>query len=403
MSTTDDLLFDVGAPEFRRDPYPAYRRLRERAPVFREPGGALLLTRRRECVALLSDPRWRYVEDVRCLPAQDAAGGGRDAAGTPGQAPDGHGAMASRPVRGPLSKVFTPRVVRGAQERIQQVAERLLDEALERGEVDLVEAYTYPLAATVFCELLGVPPSDRALFRPWVEATVRGIDAVLAITPEEATAKDRAGEAFDAYFRDLIARRRRRPGEDLISGLLQVEVDGRTLATDELVALCTLVLIAGHASTANFIASGTLALLRNPGELARLRDDPEVMPSAVEELLRYDPPGQFVVRRATCDHEFAGQRMQEGQYAVVFLAAANRDPEVFADPDRLDLTRSPNPHIAFSHGAHYCLGATLAREEARRALATLLRRAPGLALAGEPVYKPSLQVRGLQSLPVALR
>lgn len=386
------LMFDPGSEQFQRDPYSYYRRLREQAPVYRAPQGAWLLTRYADCAVALADERLRNVADLRCYP--DGTG--------PARAPGGPEREGFARTRGAVYRALAPSVIRGFRPRVQRIVDELLDGALEAGRVDLVETFSLPLASIVFCEIFGVPMADRETFRGWVDAVVQGVDNLVAVSAERAERRDRAMVEFSAYFRDLIARRRRHPTDDLLSELVAIADDGEAMTENELVSSCVILLITGHESTANFVANATLALLNHPVELRRLRDFPEIGPAAIEELMRYEAPAQLVVRAARTDLDLAGQAIAEGELVVPLLAAGNRDPDVFTDPDRLDLTRRPNPHLAFGHGTHFCLGSALARMEGLAALSTLVRRAPDLTLDGEPAYKPTMGLRGLATLPVSL-
>jgi cytochrome P450 len=255
----------------------------------------------------------------------------------------------------------------------------------------------------VFCELFGVPADDRAVFRGWVDAVVQGVDMLVGVPDEVAARRDHAMAEFSEYFRGLIVARRGAPTSDLLSELIAIADGDGELTEEELVSSCVILLITGHESTVNFVSNAMHALLSHPTELRRFREDPELGPVAVDELMRYCSPANLVVRAARTALELDGHEIGEGEYVVPFLAAGNRDPEVFDDPERLDLTRRPNPHLAFGHGLHYCLGAALARMEGLVALHSVTNRAPDLALNGEPEFKPTIGLRGLARLPVRLR
>jgi cytochrome P450 len=390
-STTSELAFDPTSPDFRRDPYQFYRKLRETAPVFRNPAGGWLLSRYRDCAWALQDTRLTNVEDIRCYP--DAA----DDAGTGASGGD------FAQIRGAVARALSPAVVRGYQERVQQIVDELVDAVLAAGETDLVETLCHPLGAIVFCELFGVPAGDRDVFRAWVDAVVQGVDMLVAVAPEVAQRRDKAMAEFSDYFRNLIATRRAAPTGDLLSDLIAIADGDGGLTEEELVSSCVILLITGHESTVNFVSNSTHALLTHPTELTRFRDNPEVGQTAIDELMRYCSPANLLVRKASTDIELDGNRITAGEFVVPLLGAANRDPAVFPDPERLDLTRQPNPHLAFGHGLHYCLGAALARMEGLVALGTLTRRAPALELAGEPEFKPTIGLRGLAALPVRVR
>jgi cytochrome P450 len=257
------------------------------------------------------------------------------------------------------------------------------------------------LPVQVISEMLGVPPEDHERFKGWSRDLARGLDPDFILPQEVLDQRKAAIDAFSAYFLELIAERRRAPQDDLLSALVAAEDEGDRLTERELLSTCTLLLVAGHETTVNLIANGTLALLRHPDQLRRLRDDPSVARSAVEEVLRYDAPVQMTGRVALEDIELDGATLTKGAFALLLLASANRDPAAFAEPDRLDLGRTDNHHLAFGFGTHFCLGAPLARLEGEIALTSLVRRCPDLALAtDQPRYKENLILRGLEALPV---
>jgi cytochrome P450 len=397
MATTE-LLFNPLLPEFHADPYPFYRRLREREPVHRTPMGFWVLTRWDDCVAVLRDSRFGREEFQQMLAA---VYGGDDSDRLPRSMlfrdPPDHTRL-----RGLVSKAFTPRTIEGMREHIQAIVDRLLDRALARGGMDVIEDLAYPLPVTVICEMLGVPVDDHPSIRGWSADVARSLDAIgLPSDPAIAERGRMARRALADYFRALLPERRARPRADLLSALLAAEEQGDTLTEPEVVSMCLLLFIAGHETTVNLIGNGTLALLRHPEQLARLQGDPGLVPNAVEELLRYDSPVQRTARIANTDAEVAGHPIARGSMVVTALGAANRDPAQFADADRLDVTRRDVRHISFGHGIHFCLGAPLARVEGQIALGTLLRRAPRLALAEPtPRWRESSVLRGLERLRV---
>ena len=275
-----------------------------------------------------------------------------------------------------VSKAFTPRAIESLRGRIEQMVDALLDVAVDRGEMDLIADLAYPLPASVICEMLGVPLQDRDRLREWSADIARSLDAVIVSDPEVIARANAAGVALREYFERLVAERRRAPRADILSGLIAAEEAGDRLSTDELFATVILLFLAGHETTANLIGNGMLALLRHPAELARLRDDPALIESAVEELLRYDSPVQRVSRITTADVVIGDRTIPAGSLAMALLAAANRDPAYFPDPDRLDVARRDNRHLAFGSGIHFCLGAPLARLEGRIVFAALLAPLP---------------------------
>jgi cytochrome P450 len=257
------------------------------------------------------------------------------------------------------------------------------------------------LPVAVIAELLGVPDADRPLLRPWSNAIVKMYEYGRTTAAEDAA--ERAADRFVTYLRGLAAERRRAPGEDLLSHLVTVrDADGDRLTEDELVTTCILLLNAGHEATVNVSGNGLLALLEHPGQLARLRADPGLLPTAVEEFMRFDSPLQLFERTATADVEVGGVTVREGQKVAALLGAANRDPAVFADPDTLDVGRTDNPHITFGAGVHFCVGAPLARVELQASFSALLERTSRLELGGAPVRRPEFVIRGLAELPVVL-
>jgi len=291
---------------------------------------------------------------------------------------------------------------RGRMQRLRttvaRAADRLLDEALAGGELDLVADYAAPLPVTVIAELLGVPEGDRRLLRPWSNAIVKMYE--YRQTDEQRAAAVRAAGEFAGYLRELAVRRRAEPADDLVSHLAG-RIAGGELSEDELVANAALLLNAGHEASVNVLANGMLALLDRPAELDRLRAGlPGLLPTAIEELVRFDAPLQLFERTAYDDVVLGGVTVRAGQKIAALLGSANRDPAVFADPDRLDVGRDPNPHLGFGAGIHFCLGAPLARLELEVSLPTLLRRLPALELAARPVRRPNFVIRGLDALRV---
>src|SRR6266540_2480899 len=358
MSTSETLAFNPFLPEVHEDPYPLYHELRRAEPVHRSPIGFWVLTRHADVLALLRDPR------------------------------------TSRDPRSsePVELLRSP---------VEAIVGELLDRVAGTGTMDVVDDLAYPLPVTVICEMFGVPEADWDRFRTWSRELVRLLDPLVAEDAFEQALQARL--ALRGYLRELIAERRAHPANDLLSALIAAEDQGQALSEPELVSMCVLLLVAGHETTVNLIANGTLALLRHPEALARLAADPSLAGSAVEELLRYDSPVQFTSRHALAELEIGGGRVRAGETVVGVLGAANRDPAQFADPDELDLARSPNRHVAFGGGIHFCLGAPLARVEARIAIPALLQRLPDLELGGTPVRRDTVTLRGLSSLPVTFQ
>jgi cytochrome P450 len=384
-------------PENRADPYPIYAFIREREPVHHAPDGSWVLTRYDHCAALLRDARFST------NPAKLTAGPDPAAMGPIRQVGSSLMMFLDPPdhtrLRSLVSQAFTPRMVESLRPRIQLLVDELLDAVVGTGEMDVLADLAYPLPTVVICELLGVPAADREKFKGWSADASRMLDGYL---DQEAMDKGMvAGMYLFQYFTDLVDERRRQPREDLLSALLAAETGGDTLSHAELLSTATLLFVAGFETTMNLVGNGMLALLRHPGELARLRDDPALVRTGVEELLRYDGPVHVTARIATRDVEIGGETIRAGEQVVAILGAANRDPAQFGDPDRLDVARAPNRHLAFGGGPHFCLGASLARLEGQIAFATMLRRLRGLELATlEPAYRDHYVIRGLTELHV---
>jgi cytochrome P450 len=393
-----DVQFNPMAPEFVADPYPTYHRLRAEDPVHHSPLGFWVLTRYEDVVAALRDPRLAK-EAIAAFVAARL-----------GVAPLGIGlSMLDRDppdhtrLRGLVSKAFTPRVVERLRPHIQSIVDGLLDRVEDARAMDLIEDFAYPLPVVVICEMLGVPVEDRDRFKGWGLDIARGLDGLLLPPDSDVIKRSIASRtALAQYFRGLIAERRASPRADMLSDLIAAEEAGDKLSENELLATCILLLVAGHETTVNLIGNGSLALLRHPDQLRRLRDDPGLIGTAVEELLRYDGPVQRTARIPSEDVTLGGRTIPKGEMVMPFIGAADRDPTQFPDPDRLDITRADNRHIAFGWGIHFCLGAPLARVEGQIAIATLVQRLPKLALATDrPEYRQSLTLRGLTTLPVA--
>jgi cytochrome P450 len=390
--------FNPMDPEFLADPYPTYHRLRDEDPVHHSPLDFWVLTRYEDVVAVLRDPRFIKEPLVSVVAARFGV-----------TVPPGVGlSMLDRDppdhtrLRSLVSKAFTPRVVEGLRPRIQKIVDDLITRAAAVGRMDLIEEFAYPIPVNVICEMLGVPIGDHERFKGWSLDIARGLDSVWL--PPESEIPKRSGAARHAigdYMRGLIAERRASPRGDLLSALIAAEEAGDKLSEDELIATCILLLIAGHETTVNLIGNGTLALLRHPGELRRLRETPGLITSAVEELLRYDGPVQRTARITSTEVTIGGRTIGKGEMVMPFVGAADRDPSQFTGPDRLDLGRTDNRHIAFGWGIHFCLGAPLARVEGQIAIDSLVRRLPRLTLVDdEPEYRQSLTLRGLKALPV---
>ena len=407
MSTTVAGLDEVlTGPAFFADPYPVYRRLREEAPVFRsEAIGAWLLTRYDDVSATVRDPR-RFSSRERFSAVLDPLSAAeRDhlrpladhfAVGLLGSDPPDHTRL-----RGLINRAFTPRVVEGLRPRVETLVEGFLDAAEERGEMDFIADFAYPLPATVIAELLGAPPGARDDFKRWSDG-ILAFQGTGRATPALLDRAQRDLLEMRAFLGDLLAARRRVPTEDLLGRLVAAEAEGDKLSEAELLTTCVTLLTAGHETTTNLLGNGLYSLLRYPDEMARLRAAPELMPTAVEEMLRYESPLQRNPRRLAEDVALGGHIMRRGDFVLQVLGSANRDPARFPDPDRFDVGRRPNRHLAFGHGIHFCLGAPLARLEATIAFGAMLRRLPNLRLTGDGVrWQEHGLLRSLTALPVA--
>ena len=300
-------------------------------------------------------------------------------------------------LRGAAKGAFIPPAMAAVQPRVAAIIDERLDRLAELGEADVMAELAFPMPVTVVGEMVGVPEEDRAWFRPLMRTLVSSDS--FKRTPEELTRVEQASDELEAYFFDLIARRRKEPRDDLLTYFIGQADDG-ILDEDELFSTVTLLFFAGFLTTTNLIGNGLMALFDHPDEQARLWEHPELAASAVEEIVRFDSPIQFVHRNVLEDLELAGQHLSAGDVVMILLAAANRDPARFADPDCFDIGRTDNLHLAFAWGLHFCLGARLARMEGQLVLAGLVQRFTRVEPAGEPVRNPGLVIRGFDSLPV---
>jgi cytochrome P450 len=392
---------DLTSTEVVADPYPYFAVAREQAPVHWHDGLGMWLTfthaaanavLRARTLGRLWAPRW----PSEPLPFFELI--------------HVHSLLESEPpthtrLRRLVAGAFARGHVERLRPRIAELAGRLADGVADAGAdgspVDLIALYAEPLPVQVIAELLGVPEPDWPLLRPWSNAIVKMYE--YAVSPEQRAAAETASREFVEYLRELVATRRQAPGDDLVSSLIaETDSDGARLTEDELVTTCTLLLNAGHEATVNVVGNGVSALLTHPEQLAVLRADPSLVPSAVEELIRYDSPLQLFERTAVEDTSIADVTVTAGTKVAALLGAANRDPAVFADADRFDVARADNPHLGFGAGIHFCVGAPLARVELQASLDTLLRRFPSLALAEQPQRRPEFVIRGVKSLLVTV-
>jgi cytochrome P450 len=401
-----DLLLPLRSAGTLENPYPIYSVIRTVRPVLPVPipaydgPGLWMLTRYRDVHDVLRDPRFS-VERIRAPLVRDNLDRMPEFLRQSAQGlrsmlimdPPDH-----TRVRKLVNKAFTPKRIAALRGHIEALVRTLLDDAAEHGRFDVIRDLAEPLPAIVIAELLGVPAEDHRQFREWSSALIAGIASPGADARAAAAA---AGQRLFGYLAGTIADRRRAPREDLISAMIQAQEEREALTDAELLATSNLLLLAGHETTTNLIGNGVLALLREPEAWRRLCAEPDLLPTAIEELLRFDGPVQATVRVALEDVAIEEHVIPEGALVLVSIGAANHDPEVFARPDELDLARDPNPHLAFGFGTHFCLGAPLARLEAQLAFEALARRFPKLALVDDrPVYRPNPVLRGLVRLEV---
>ncbi len=386
------------AAEMAQDPYPTYAKLRARDPVHRSRlMNAWVFTRYADVDAVLRDHR-RFSSDPRKRTAARRQQASLPSVEEPSMLfldPPDHTRL-----RALVNKAFTPRAVAALEPRIREIMTTLLDAVDDPSAFDLMKAVAKPLPVIVIAEMLGIPPEDRAQFAVWSDQRARILEPTL--TPGERETAEAAMRALDEYLRPIISERRDAPRDDIISALAQAEEAGDKLTEREVLVMLRLLLVAGNETTTNLIGNGVLALLRHPDQLAALRGDAALVPSAVEELLRFDSPVQVDLRSALDDCDVNGFRVRRGDNVVTLLGAANRDPDRFPAPDRLDVRRAEQNHLAFGRGIHHCLGAPLARLEGRVVLEALLERFRSIRLLDDrPAFRNSVVLRGLHSLPVA--
>jgi cytochrome P450 len=397
-------LFDPLSPEFIRDPYPHYERLRRTDPVHVTPHGMFLASRHAEASLVLRDKRFgkdfverskrRYGPKIMEEPIFRSMS---------------HWMLQQDPpdhtrLRGLVVKAFTARRVEDMRPRIQQVVDQTIDRVAERGQMDLIEDFAFRLPVTIICDMLGIPEEHREVFYTGSRDGGRILDPV-PMTSAEIAQGNAANLMAQMYFQQLFELRRRNPGEDLTTQLVQAEEDGSKLSNEELTANIILLFGAGHETTVNLIGNALLALHRNPDQLALLKSNPALITNSIEEFLRYDSSVQLTGRVALEDIDGLGdKKIPKGETVLCLLGSANRDPVVYPDrPDRLDITRPNVRPLSFGGGIHFCLGAQLARIEAEIAISTLLRRLPELRLddADNPEWRPTFVLRGLKRLPAS--
>lgn len=376
--------FDLSSDAVRADPYATYERLRRKDPVhYSRLAGGWVLTRYEDAQAVLIDHH-------RFSNMQGRSDYGQDASMLDLDPPD------HTRLRSLVSKAFTPRTVAQQEPRVQQIVDELLEAAGEQDHLDLIEVLAFPLPVIVIAEMIGVPTEDLEQFKEWSNAIVLSLEP--ARSDEQVRRFRRASEELYEYFEGIIAQRREAPKDDLISALLEAENEGDKLSHLELLATLELLLVAGNETTRNLIGNGMLALLRNPHEMERLREDPSLLDTAIDELLRYDSPVQLDGRHLLEDVEIGGKQLRAGAQVVAAVGAANRDPVAFSNPGKLDVGRKEKSHISFGRGIHFCLGAPLALLEARIAFSTILKSFSTIRLSAEPEYRPQVVLRGVEAL-----
>jgi cytochrome P450 len=398
-------LWDPADPAFRANPYPFYDRLRTEAPIYQAPGGPLVISRYDDVLRVLrSNAFSRDIEanaridenDHIEMRRRERRGGAKTILNLD---PPDHTRL-----RRLVSKAFTPSSVDRLRPRIEAMVDAVLDRAAERGQIELVDELAFPVPFQVISELLDMPTDRADELRSWSQALTLGLEP--GATMDDLDAAEAAIMQLIPYLVAIIDARRSAPGDDLLSGLLAVEDEGDTLSPAELIAFVVLLYVAGHETTVNLIGNGTLALLRNPDELVRWRDDRTLDGNAVDELLRFDGPVQHTVRVPMEPVTFIGAQgepvvAEPGDTVLTVLGAANHDPQIFDDPHALRLDRyNAHRHLAFSTGIHYCLGASLAKLEATIAIGRLIRRFDSIELAGEPHWRDRLTIRGVDRLPL---
>jgi cytochrome P450 len=396
----EELYFNIWDPEFRANPYPHYRPLLAGPPRVVEAGPMkfALVARYADVTAGLRDHE--HLSSVQPPPPPEQVYEGRfkGSRNMLGSDPPQHSRL-----RRLVSRDFTPRRIRELEPRIREIAKELLDKVEAKGEFDVMADMANVLPVTVIAEMLGVPAELNARFKHWSDTIISGDNNVPGSPPPPETVRviDELGD----YFTAEIEKRRSNPGPDLVSALVAAHDEGEVMSPADLLSFVTLLLVAGNETTTNLIGNGTLALGRHPDQFEALKRNPAMLPRAIEEMLRYDGPVQSTVRFARQPVMLGGTEIPAEAFALMIVAAANRDPAQFKDPEKFDITRDPNDHVAFGEGIHFCIGAPLARMEARIAFEEMLARFPRIRLkdpAMKPTYKGSFFLRGLETLPAAI-
>jgi len=379
------------AAELLLNPFPVYAQMRQYSPVLFQPDqGVWLIYRYQDVKAILNDHTHFSNRPVMEMPAERSLAESINTMDPPRHTQ----------LRALVSKAFSPKAIADMEEQITQVAHELLDQVIESGEMDLIADFAVPLPVRVIADMMAIPYARREEFKQWSQHLVESVESLVNGDFSPKPEIEASMAAMNAYFAQLAKERAERPGPDLVSRLATAEVDGERLSDQEVIASCILLMVAGNETTTNLLGNGMLSLLEHPDQLALLRLNPALMPSAVEEMLRFRSPSQAILRACAADAEIGGYTIKAGQRVLAFVGSANRDESVFADPDRLDITRNPNPHIAFGHGIHFCLGAVLARLEGRIGFTALLERLQNVQRADSAPLTPipSTLVHGVRSL-----
>jgi cytochrome P450 len=390
-------MMNLFSEEMRRNPYPAYAQMRESSPVFHHEGFGIWMIFNFDGVRRALMDHDAFSSDLSHVPGT----------GNPGEwfiffDPPRHTKL-----RALISKAFTPRVVADLEPRIRELSRQLLDEVVPRGEMDLATEFSVPFPMLVIAELLGMPVAEWPRYKRWSDVILklantfsRDEESAVAVAEYRAVTAE-----MREFLPELIAQRRAARQDDLLTRLVEAEVDGEHLTADEVLGFVQLLLVAGQETTANLLNNAVLCLMENPDQLARLRAAPDLLPTAIEEVLRYRSPIHWMPRATRRDIEMQGQLIPAGKLVLPIIGSANRDARQFPDPDRFDISRDPNPHIAFGHGIHSCLGAPLARMEARIGLTYFLERVEKFELASDEPWEPrkALQVYGPSRLPIRFK
>ena len=396
--------YDPRRPDICANPYPAFCELREHDPVhWSEVLGGWVLTRYADVKWVISDARFSAdrIRPFFAHQSAEAQGNLRELAESIGRWMVFHDPPKHTRLRALVNKAFTTSAVERMRPRIEEIVTELLTAVLDRGEMDVIRDFAYPLPASVIMEMLGQPVEDLDYVKAHSDEVALFVGTAVS-TPDKYARAGASIAEMNRYYRDLIATRRRELRDDLLSALIATQEEGDLLSEDELVATSILMVFAGHETTTNLIGNGLLALINHPQELKRLRDDPSLIPSAVEESLRYDSPTSAAVRIAREPTELHGKSIRRGDRLFAMLNAANRDPRRFGEPDRFDASRADNRHLAFGHGIHFCVGAPLARLEAQIAFRAMVSRVEHPQLRIEELqWNDSLVLRGVQSMPIS--